>query len=106
MVERPVGDDPVQPRPERPALVEPPQRGERTLEAVRRHVVCERAPPGDGERRAPSVAPVAAEEGGRSVSVAAPRPPYEVPVTWFTHSSAVLYGRAAFARPAPGILPP
>jgi hypothetical protein len=49
--------------------------------------------------------PVAPEEGRRGVAVAAARPSYEVSVTRFTHSSAVLYERGGFARPAPVILP-
>ena len=105
-VERPVGHDPVQPRPERAMLVETPERGERTLEPVRSHVVRKRTASGDGVRRPPRIAPVAPEERRSGFSVAVPRPPYEIPVTWFTHSFAVLYERAAFARPARGILLP
>ena len=100
-IERPIGHDPVQPRPERATLVETCQRGERSLEPVRGHVVRERAAPGDRVRSTPRVAPVAPEEGGRGFSVAASRSPYQVPVTRFTHSFAVLYERDAFARPAP-----
>ena len=104
-IERAVGDDPVQPRPERTALVEAVKCGEGPLESVRGHVVRQRAATGDRERSAPRIAPVAAKERRSRFSVAASRPPYEVPVTGFTHSSAVLYERAAFARPARGILP-
>jgi hypothetical protein len=94
----------MQPRPERTPLVETPQSGESALESIRGDVVCQRAPAGDRKSRAPRVAPVAAKERGSGFPVAATRPPYEIPVTWLTHSSAVLYVRAAFARPARGIL--
>src|SRR6266550_3928646 len=90
-VERPVRDDPVQPWAERAALVEAPQRGEGALEPVCGHVVRKGAPPGDGEGSAPGVAPVAAKEHGRGFTVAATRPPHEISITRFTHSSAVLY---------------
>src|SRR4029077_15744073 len=43
---------------------------------------------------------VAAKQHGRGLPVAAPRPPYEVPGTRFTHSFSVLYERTVFARPA------
>jgi 4a-hydroxytetrahydrobiopterin dehydratase len=99
-VERPVGHDPVQPRPERPPFVEPLERGERPLEAVCGDVVREGTPTGDRERGAPRVAPVAPKETGSGFSVASARPPYQVTVTRFTHSSAVSYEREAFARPA------
>src|SRR3954454_2767094 len=90
-VERAVGDDPVQPRPERAPVVEASERGERPLEAVRGHVVRQRAPPGERVRSAPGIAPVAAEERGRSFAVAAAGLPHEVSVTRFTHSSEVSY---------------
>ena len=90
-VERPVGDDAVQPRSEGTPLVEAPERGECALEPVRGDVVRERPPSGDGKGGPPRVSPVAAEERSSSVSVAPTRPPYEIPVTWLTHSSAVLY---------------
>jgi 4a-hydroxytetrahydrobiopterin dehydratase len=99
-VERPVGHDPVQPRPERTALVETAERRECPLEAVGGDVVRQRATSGDRERRTPRVAPVPPEQRSRGFSVAATRPAYEVSVTGFTHSSAVLYERGAFARPA------
>lgn len=104
-VERAVGDNAVQPRPERTTLVEAAERGKRAFEPVCGDVVRERPPPGDSECSSPCVAPVATEERSGGVSVAATRPPYEIPVTWLTHSSAVLYVRTAFARPARGILP-
>ena len=90
---------------ERAPVVEASECCERPLESVRGHVVRQRAATGDRERSAPRIAPVAAKERRSRFSVAASRPPYEVPVTGFTHSSAVLYERAAFARPARGILP-
>ena len=99
-VERPVRHDPVQPRPERAPVVEASERGERPLEAVRGDVVRQRAASGDRVRSAPRIAPVAAEERGRSFTVAAAGLPHEVSVTRFTHSSAVWYARAALARPA------
>src|SRR5579884_439513 len=99
-VEGPVRHDPVQPGSERAAVVEASQRGERTLEPVGGHVVRQRAPPRDRKRGTPRVSPVAAEERSRSFAVAAPRLPNQVPVTWLTHSSAVLYARPALARPA------
>ena len=104
-VERAVGDDAVQPRPERATLVETAERGKCALEPVRGDVVRKRSSSGDGECGSPRVAPVAAKERSSGVSVAVTRPPYEIPVTWLTHSSAVLYARAAFARPVRGILP-
>jgi hypothetical protein len=94
----------VQPGPERTSVVETSKRGECALEAVRGHVVGQRAAAGDRVRGAPGVAPVAAEEDGSGVTVAASRPSYEISVTWLTHSSAVWYERAAFTRPATGIL--
>ena len=90
-VERTVGDDAVEPRPERAPLVKAVERGECALEPIRSDVVRERSPSGNGESSSPRVAPVAAKERSSGVSVAATRPPYEIPVTWLTHSSAVLY---------------
>jgi 4a-hydroxytetrahydrobiopterin dehydratase len=84
-VERPVRDDAVQPRPERATVVEASECRERPLEPVGGHVVRERAAPGDRVRSAPGVAPVTAEEHGRSFPVAAARPPDEVSVTRLTH---------------------
>lgn len=98
-VERTVRNDPMQPGPERATVVEPPQRGECALEPVGGHIVCERAPTGDGEGSAPRVAPVAAEQSSCGFAVAASGLPHEVSVTRFTHSSAVWYERAAPARP-------
>jgi hypothetical protein len=103
-VERPVGDDPVQPRPERPALVEAAERGERALESIRGDVVGEPAAARDRVRSTPGVAPVALKQRGRGFSVAVSRPPYKVPVTRFRHSFAVLYEQPAPARPTTGIL--
>ncbi len=103
-VERAIRDDPVQPRPEGAAVVEASERGERPLESVGSDVVRERAAAGDGESSAPGVAPVAAEERSSSITVAAARPPYEVSVTWLTHSFTVSYDRPGFARPGRGIL--
>jgi 4a-hydroxytetrahydrobiopterin dehydratase len=94
----------VQPWPERPAFVEAPERGERPLEPIRGDVVCERRTPRDGEGRTPCVAPVTAEERRSSVTVAASGLPYEVSVTWLTHSFTVWYDRSGFARPEGGIL--
>ena len=105
-VEGPVGDDAVQPRPERTPVVEAPERGERPLEAVGCDVVRERAPPGDRVGGTPCVAPVAAKERSRSLAVAASGLSNEFPVTRFTHSSGVLYVQPPFARPEPGILRP
>src|SRR4051794_15191902 len=99
-VERPVRDDAVQPRAERAALVEAAERSEGALEPVGGHVVSKGAPPGDGEGGTPGIAPVAAEEQRGSFTVATTRAPHEISVTRFTHSSAVLYVRAALARPA------
>src|SRR6185437_10296286 len=80
------------------------QGREGTLEPVGGHVVRDGVPPGDRVRGAPRVAPVAAEQGRRGFTVAASRPPHEVPVTRFTHSSAVWYERADLARPGRAIL--
>src|SRR5581483_10010297 len=86
-------------------LVEPSERGESPLEGVRGHVVRERATAGDRICSTPGVAPVAAEEGRGSLSVAAAGFPDEISVTRLTHSSAVLYERDCLARPSPVILP-
>jgi hypothetical protein len=86
------------------AVVETAEGCECPLETVRGHVVRERPAPGDREGGAPGVAPVTAKERSCSLAVAAPRLPYKVPVTRFTHSFAVLYVRLDFARPALVIL--
>jgi hypothetical protein len=86
-------------------LVEASQRRERALEPVGGHVVRERTTPGDRERSAPGVVPVAAKQRGGAFAIAASRPPYEVSVRRFKHSSAVWYEPTAFARPGTGILP-
>jgi hypothetical protein len=49
--------------------------------------------------------PVAAKQRGGAFAIAASRPPYEVSVRRFKHSSAVWYEPTAFARPGTGILP-
>jgi hypothetical protein len=95
----------VQPGAERAPVVEAPQRGERALEPVGGHVVGKRPASGNCVRSAPGIAPVTAEEVGCGLTVAAACPPYEVSVTRFTHSFAVLYERTTLARPGTGILP-
>ena len=94
-VERPVRDDPVQPRAERAALVEATECGESALEPVCGHVVRKGVPPGDGEGGTPGIPPVAAKEQRRSFTVATTRPPHEISITRFTHSSAVLRASGA-----------